>query len=305
MASLFLSDAEVADAIGMPDAIAAMRRAFLGLGRGQSAVQDRVRVHAGGVSLSMMGGIDGAGGAMGAKVYSTFEGRFDFVVPLFSTQDGRLLRVVQGNQLTRLRTAAVTRVVADALAAPGRRRLAIFGSGVQARAHAQAFCHDGFASEVLVCALEDADVFAAEIHQRFGVAARAVDAHTAVAQAELVITATRSTEPLFDGSLLAPGALVMAIGSSKPTAREIDDTALARAGRIVVESASQALREAGELVLAGAAAGVPAKLVELGTLLAGERGTSAAGGDLTVYKSVGIGLEDVVLALLAHERVPL
>lgn len=307
--NIFVSDAEVASAITMHEAIEAMRAAFVALGRGEASIQDRVRIHGGGISLSMMGGIYGAAQVAGAKVYPTLDGQFDFVIPLFSTATGKLLRIVQGNQLTRLRTAAVTRVVADAVLPAGPQRLALFGSGVQARAHAEAFCERGRVSQVAVCAIDGAEAFAADIERRYGIPARATDAAQAVRDAELVITATRATAPLFDGALLRPGAFVAAIGSSKPQAREVDDQVLARASMVIVESASQALREAGELVMAARPEALAAKLVALGALLADPAGVRArhaqAGGDLVLYKSVGVGLEDVALAQLIHQRLPL
>lgn len=287
----------------MREAVDVMRAAFIDLGQRKSQIQDRVRVHADGASLSMMGGIYGAQQVMGAKVYPTVDGQFDFVIPLFSAVSGKLLRIVQGNHLTRLRTAAVTRVVAERLANPGTRRLALFGSGVQASAHAEAFCADGFVSEVLVCAISGAQAFAADIRQRYGISALAVDAAHAVEHADIVVTATRSPTPLFDGALLRPGALVAAIGSSKPTSREVDDVTLARASMVVVESAGQALLEAGDLVMASDRTGLLSKLVELGSLMAGAQISTAGSGDIVFYKSVGVGLEDVALAHHVHKTI--
>ncbi|MET1116473.1 MAG: ornithine cyclodeaminase family protein [Comamonas sp.] len=304
MREIFISDEAVAQAVSMREAIEAMRAAFEDLGRGGSSIQDRVRIQAGGNSLSMMGGIHGAGQVMGAKVYSTVGGQFDFVINLFSAETGKLLRVVQGNQLTRLRTAAVTRVVADACVRQQKVALAIFGSGIQAQAHAQAFCQDGFATEVLVCARDAGEAFAASIRQLYGVPARVVDAATAASQADVVITATRSATALFDGAALRPGAFVAAIGSSKPTTREIDDTVLARARIVVVESRGQALREAGDLVLVADQQALGKKLVELGPLLLDPALAQGGAGDLTVYKSVGVGIEDVALAALVHRNLP-
>lgn len=304
MNSFFVTDTDVARAVTMQDAILAMHAVFLDVGRGHSTLQDRVRVTADGITLSMMGGIYGTEKVMGAKVYPTVAGQFDFVINLFSNASGKLLRVVQGNQLTRLRTAAVTRVVADACVPVGRKRLAIFGSGVQAQAHVEAFCLGGTISEVLVCALQDGEAFATDIRQRYGVPTRTVEASAAAAQADIVVTATRSPVPLFDGALLRPGAFVAAIGSSKPTTREIDDATLERASRVVVESAGQAMREGGDLVMAADPAALAGKLVELGALIAGNAGQAVAEGDITVYKSVGIGIEDVALALSVHSKLP-
>lgn len=305
MSSIFISDAEVARTVTMQDAILAMHAVFLDLGNGRSLLQDRVRVTSDGVTLSMMGGIYGGRNVLGAKVYPTVGGQFDFVINLFCSTSGKLLRVVQGNQLTRLRTAAVTRIAADACISGAPKRLAIFGSGVQAQAHVEAFCLGGKISEVLVCALQDGEVFATAIRQQYGVPTRTVEASAAASQADIIITATRSSMPLFDGTLLRPGAFVAAIGSSKPSTREIDDATLERASRVIVEAAGQAMREGGDLVMAANPAALADKLVELGPLMAGKTGQPHATGDVTVYKSVGIGIEDVALALSVHSKLPL
>lgn len=303
MNEIFISDDAVAQAVSMREAVEAMRAVFQDLGRGSSSIQDRVRIQAGGATLSMMGGIYGGAQVMGAKVYPTVGGQFDFVINLFSAETGKLLRVVQGNQLTRLRTAAVTRVAADACVRKENVALAIFGSGIQAQAHAEAFCHDGFATEVLVCARDAGEAFAASIQQLYGVPARVADAATAASEADIVITATRSATALFDGAALRPGAFVAAIGSSKPTTREIDDSVLARARVVVVESRAQALREAGDLVLAADQEALAHKVVELGPLLLDSALAQGGAGDISVYKSVGVGLEDVALAELVHRKL--
>lgn len=299
---LFISDDQVGQSITMRDAVAAMRALFEDLGRHAGVIQERVRVHDAGVSLSMMGGIHTSAGVMGAKVYPTVKGQFNFIIPLFSCDDGRLLCTVAGNALTRLRTAAVTRVAADCLRPGPGRRVAVYGSGVQAEAHVEAFALDGYAAEFRLCSRGDAKALAEQWQQRYGVPVTCADAADAAAWADVIITATRAAEPLFDGKLPRPGTLVAAIGSSKPVTREVDDEVLRRASMIVVEAAGQAAREGGELVMAGPDTGARDKLVELGALLP-RADTARAGGDLLVYKSVGIGLEDVALANHIYQRV--
>ncbi|WP_295857320.1 hypothetical protein [uncultured Xylophilus sp.] len=176
MNDIFIPDADVARAITMDDAVNVMHAAFTDLGRGSSQLQERVRIFADNTSLSMMGAIYGAEQVMGAKIYPTVAGQFDFVIPLFSTVTGKLVRIVQGNQLTRLRTAAVTRLVANISVRASSVPVAIFGSGIQARAHAEAFCLGGFASEILVCAQVDGEDFVSDIRRRYGIASRTVEA---------------------------------------------------------------------------------------------------------------------------------
>ena len=125
----------------------------------------------------------------------------------------------------------------------------------------------------------------------------------AVAGADIVVTASRSTTPLFSGDELKPGCFVAAIGSSLPHTRELDDRALERAARIAVEWLPQTLREAGDLVLARPGLVSPEKLVELGALVTGAAPGRQSDDEITLYKSVGVGLEDVALAGLAWQRV--
>jgi ornithine cyclodeaminase len=129
----------------------------------------------------------------------------------------------------------------------------------------------------------------------------AVDAATAAAQGDVIATATRSATPLFDGHLVKPGAFVAAVGSSTRAARELDDTLLARAALVVVEWHEAARQEAGDIVLAAPGVIAAERLVELGELLLRPR--PRAPQDIVVYKSVGIGLEDVALARLVAHRL--
>lgn len=300
---MFISDADVRKVLTFPDAVAAMTDAFRDAGTGSGAMQERVRTHGGGVSLSMMGAILPGAGVMGAKVYSTVNGAFTFVLALFSNTDGRLIALLDGNALTEFRTAAVTVVAANALARPDAGVLAVFGTGVQARAHLEAFLTTRPLRTVRIVGRTGAEACAAWVRSRFGVDAAAVDAAAALRDADIVVTATRAKEPLFAGDLVKPGAFVAAIGSSKPDTREIDAALLARAGRIVVEWKPQARREAGDLLLAGDAVDWD-RVVELGAIVAAPAaGRSGPDGAITVYKSVGVGMEDVALANLAARRL--
>jgi ornithine cyclodeaminase len=174
---------------------------------------------------------------------------------------------------------------------------------VQARAHAEAFLLSHPFQRVLVAGRAAAPEFANWVQTEFGVPATAVDAATAASGGDVICTATRASEPLFDGALVKPGAFVAAVGSSKPAARELDDTLLARADLIVVEWLPAAQAEAGEFVRAAPGTIDPARVTELGKLLVKGTSFERRSHDVIVYKSVGIGLEDVALANLVFERV--
>ncbi len=183
----------------------------------------------------------------------------------------------------------------DALARPDAKVLAIFGAGTQAQAHAEAIRPLRDFGRVLVCARSGAEDFAARI------GAKAVDAATAAREADVIVTATRSAEPLFDGALVKPGAFVGAVGSSKPAARELDDALLARAALIAVEWKTAFEAEAGEFCRAAPGVIKPERVAELGALLAAPRPRGPE--DIVVYKSVGIGLEDVAIAHWIYQQL--
>jgi ornithine cyclodeaminase len=301
-----ITDAEVASALTMRDAVGAMTAAFEQFGNGAGSIAPRVRAaadHAGQTTaVAMMGAALPAAGVVGAKVYSTVQGRFNFVIVLFSSVTGEALATIEADEITRCRTAAATAVAMQRLAARDATSLAIFGAGVQARAHAEALLLVHPFERVWVAGRASASDFANWIQTEFGVDASAVDVATAVREADVIVTATRATEPLFDGGWVKPGTFIAAVGSSKPAARELDDALLARADLIVVEWLPAAQAEAGEFVRAAPGTIDPVRLTELGKLLV--RGTSydRRAGDIVVYKSVGIGLEDVALAHLVYQR---
>lgn len=299
---MLISDADVRSVLTFLDAVAAMAEAFRDFGAGGGAMQERVRTQGGGVSLSMMGAILSGAGVMGAKVYPTVGGRFNFLLSLFSNADGRLIAVMEGNALTEFRTAAVSVVAAGALARREAEVLAVFGTGVQARAHLEAFLTARAIRTVRIVGLDGAEGCAAWVRDRFGVQAAVADAAEAVRDADIVVTVTRAKAPLFPGSAVKPGAFVAAIGSSKPDAREIDAPLLERAGRIVVEWKPQARREAGDLLLAGDAVDWD-RVEELAAVVADPARWRSNDEQIIVYKSVGVGIEDVALANLVVQRL--
>jgi ornithine cyclodeaminase len=304
-----ITEAEVAAVLDPDSAVGALRAAFAQHGRGQAQVLARHRATASrdgaSLAISAMGAILDADGdlpaVLGTKVYSARNGRYHFLVSLFSAETGAALATLEANEFTRLRTAAASAVAADLLALPQVQTLAVFGAGIQARAHAEALCRVRRFERVLVCARSGADAFAAELAAALSLPVEAVDAATAAAQGDVIATATRSAMPLFDGHLVKPGAFVAAVGSSTRAARELDDTLLARAALVVVEWHEAARQEAGDVVLAAPGVIAAERLVELGELLLRPR--PRAPQDIVVYKSVGIGLEDVALARLVAHRL--
>ncbi|MDR7335437.1 NAD(P)-binding domain-containing protein [Roseateles asaccharophilus] len=304
-----ITEADVAAQLDPASAVIALRAAFAQHGRGQAQVLARHRAtttqDGAALAISAMGAILDADGdlpaVLGTKVYSARNGKYNFLVSLFSAATGQAIATLEANEFTRLRTAAASAVAADLLALPNARTLAIFGAGIQARAHAEALARVRRFERVLVCARTGAQALARELGEQLNLTVRAVDAAEAAAEADVVVTATRSPTPLFDGALVKPGAFVAAVGSSTRAARELDDALLGRASLVVVEWRTAAELEAGDIVQAAPGVIAPDRLVELGELVVQPRARGPQ--DIVVYKSVGIGLEDVALARLVAHRL--
>lgn len=300
---LHITDEMVSAALRPEQAQRVLREAFVEFGRGNATVQQRVRTECQGIKLSTLGAVMPQSGVAGAKVYTTINGQFGFVILLFSTQDGHPLAMLEAGALTRIRTAACSVLAAKAAMRSPPRVLGLFGLGVQGVEHAlqmtqiftfeRLLVHDPYASQ------SDVDT---RLRARIGVPTEQASSEAIASEADLLVTATRSQTPLFSGHLLRPGAFIAAIGSSLPNTRELDDIALSRAARIIVEWKPQALAEAGDLVLASPQTHVEEKLVELAALLDGAGQENDALG-ITIYKAVGIGLADVALAGFTYRQL--
>ncbi len=300
---IHLTDAAIDGALRDADLAGTLRRAFLAFARGEAAMQRRMRTDAGGVKLSTLGAVWPGEGYAGAKVYTTIAGRFDFVIVLFSAETGAPLATLDANAITRWRTAAVSVLAAQQYARADASTLAVFGTGVQARAHIEAFARVFPLRALRIVSRGPAEALAAHAREVAHCDVRVVGARAALDGADLVVTATRAAAPLFAGEWVAPGAFVAAVGSSRPDTRELDDALVARASAIVVEWREQTKDEAGDLVLADPALIARVPLIELGEALAGTAAPRRADGDVALFKSVGVGLADIAAAGLAWSRL--
>ncbi|CAG2145373.1 ornithine cyclodeaminase family protein [Cupriavidus plantarum] len=300
---LHITDEQIDRHVSATDAQAAMLAAFRSFGQQRAAMQERIRTEAGGVKLSTLGAVIPDQQVAGAKVYTTIAGQFSFVILLFSTVDGAPLASFDAGAITRLRTAACTVLAAQRLARPDAQTLALFGAGTQGAQHALQLSA-ALPLERILISDPHADASVAErLTAQCGIPATFATPEACVAEADIVVTASRSTTPLFAGASLRRGAFVAAIGSSLPHTRELDDTALSRAAAVVVEWRTQSLREAGDLVLADPAVLPDRKIVELGDVLLDRHVVRQSDDDIVIYKSVGVGLEDIALAGVAYQRI--
>ena len=289
----FLAEDKVRQLLNTEQLIAAMRQVLAEFSAGQW--QQPLR----GV-LAQQGGFFGvmpaSGESMGIKLVTYYPGNAGTnlpthmaVIALFDPKTGEPLALMDGRYITEMRTAAVSAVATDVLATPDAKVLALLGAGVQGRAHLEALRHVRQFEEVRIWnrTTERAERFAEE----HGVKAMALEA--AVRDADVVVTATSAHEPILKGEWLKPGAHVNAVGASRPNWRELDDAAMANV--VIVDSYEGARNEAGDVILSNA---IP--FAELGEILNGTK--SVEPGRTTIFKSLGMAVEDVVAATLAVER---
>jgi ornithine cyclodeaminase len=256
-----------------------------------------------GIMPSYLGGI----GSLGVKVITIFPGNhgteYDShqgVVLLFDAQHGLLRAIVDGSAVTAIRTAAVSAIATKHLARPDARDLAIIGSGTQARTHLEAMLavRDIRRIRVFSPTQANAIAFAAWASDTLGRSVKvAAAAREAVDGADIICTATTSQTPVVLGDWIAPGTHINAVGAYQPHARELDTAAVAGA-RLYVDRLESALNEAGEFILPRdeGAIGRDHIIGELGALLSGKIPGRQSPRDITLFKSLGIAVEDLAAA---------
>jgi ornithine cyclodeaminase/alanine dehydrogenase-like protein (mu-crystallin family) len=212
------------------------------------------------------------------------------MILLFDRDTGTPLAVMDGRLITEMRTAAVSAVATKLLAPAEARVLAILGSGVQARSHTEALRLVRPFDEIRIWSRTQAH--AEELAAEIG--GKATSAEQAVRGADVVVTVTSSTTPVLQGKWLKPGCHVNAVGACRPDWRELDDDAMSNA--VFVDSRAAAVQEAGDVILSGA------KIhAELGEVLAGK--AEPRQNEITIFKSLGLAVEDLASALLVYRSV--
>jgi ornithine cyclodeaminase len=319
MEVLVLNGEQVAQLMPMPECIKVMRDALAALARGEALVPLRTVMRVPGVSgfLGLMPGyispLKGREGALGLKAVSVFPGNasrgidtHQGAVLLFEADTGRLSALLDGAAITAIRTAAVSGVASDVLARSDASELAVLGAGVQARTHIEAIAAVRPLRRVRIWSRnpEHAAALASELRRRFGFLIEAApSAEAAVREADLVATVTASPEPILKREWLKEGVHINAVGSSIPTSREID-TATMVAARLFVDRRESALAEAGDLLIAmreGAVTGDHVQ-AELGEVIIGKNPGRRSAGELTLFKSLGLAVEDVASAAYLVRR---
>ena len=222
---------------------------------------------------------------------------------LMNHDTGALEAILDGRYITEARTAAVSAVSARHLARPGVRTVGIIGSGVQARSHAEALSRVLDIAELLIWSPtpEHRDAAVAEIGSA-GLNARAAQsAHAAVEGAGVVVLVTSATTPVIESDWIAPGTHVIGVGACRPNQREMPAALVSRA-RVVVDSREAAMKEAGDILLARQDGENVTISAELGEICAGLAPGRTSDDGVTIFKSLGLAVEDVMTARLVLDR---
>ncbi len=238
-------------------------------------------------------------GVVGWKTYATTRAGAQFLVGIYDAASGRLEVLIEADRLGQLRTAATTAVAAEWLADPAAAEAGVFGAGRQARAQLEAIAHTRQLRTAYVYSRTESGRcrFADEMSARLGFEVRPVDRpQKAARDLPIVVTATSSPTPVFDGMDLSEGALVCAVGNNWATRAEIDAHVVRRADNIVCDSVKACQNEAGDFV-DPLASGVFdwSRAVELGDVVNGKAVGRSTKQSIVLFKSVGMAIEDVAL----------
>jgi len=318
---LILTAEDVRQALPMKEAIEAMKRAYASLSDGKAEVPLRTRLSISpqeAVSLFMPAYVQtDEGDALAVKVVSLFpknperERRLAFIqaaVLVLDAETGKAVALLEGSSLTAIRTGAGSGAAIDLLARTDSKVVAVFGAGVQGRTQLEAACsvRQIESAWVFDTSVEGAEDFVADMA---GVGSVPKDLHVAespaqaLAEADIVCTATTSNTPVFTDASLKPGTHISAIGSYTPEMQEVPSETVARA-LVVVDSRSATLAETGDLLqpLRAGLFGENHVSTELGEIVLGRKSGRQSPGQITYFKSVGVAVQDAMAAQLALQN---
>ncbi len=294
-APLYLDEEEVRRHLRMDELIPAMEKALIDFSSGKvtQPVRSVITVDPPGGFLGLMPAL---AEGLGVKIVTFYPPNAERGIPthmatifLVDPETGTPLAIMDGRLITEMRTAAVSAAATKLLASPNAKVLAILGSGVQARSHAEALRLTRNFEEVRVWSplSEHAERFAKEI------SAKATSAEAAVRDADVIVTATSSKMSILHGAWLKPGCHVNAVGACRPDWRELDDDAMANV--VFVDSRDGAMKESGDVILSGAEI-----YAELGEALSGK--VDPRQNETTIFKSLGMAVEDIAAAMLVYRE---
>jgi ornithine cyclodeaminase/alanine dehydrogenase-like protein (mu-crystallin family) len=304
--ALLLSETDVRTLLTMPLALDAVETAFRRLASGSAILHHRQRLHIPDASyLHYMAAGDGEGGYIGLKIYTSSREGLRFLVPLFRAKTGDLVALIEADYLGQMRTGAASGIATRYMAQEDARAVGIVGTGLQARTQLEAIAAVRKLERVRAFGrdVSHRENFAREMAERLRVPVQAAgSAEEAVRDVDIVVAATTASEPVIEGRWLRLGTHINAIGANFPNKRELDEEAVRRADVIVADSREQSKVEAGDLIYAFRDdPGRWTSVLELAEIVAGRAAGRTDPRQITLFKSNGIAIEDVVVAGRIYE----
>ncbi len=303
--TILLRHEDVQRLVTMDDAIAAMESAFAEEGEGAALLPQRINMKAGKGWLRVGPVALEKSGYAGFKAMNLAPGHgLRYQVHLYSIADGSLLAIMDAQRLTTLRTGATSAVATRRLARAGKAVVSLLGSGLEARAQLEAMQALGCVREARVYSPTPAnrEKLAEDFRRRFDMKiATCASAQEAVEGSDLVLAAVKSTTPVLLGAWLQPGMHVNSVGTARRDQREIDEDVFRRSARIVVDTRHGVFEEAGDAYAARDSI-APGAVHELHELVSGKAPGRADDRQITLFKSVGTGIQDIALAGMIHAK---
>ena len=300
MTALYLTESDVHELLDMEIAVDVVEQAFAQLAQGGAANVPRARAHTGGIYLHSMSAAAGYLGTVGWKAYTTTAQGAKFHVGLYSATSGEMTALIEADYLGQLRTGAASAVATEYMARADAKVVGLFGSGKQARTQLKGVCTVRKIELVEVYSRHEercqqfADLMSEWCNTRV-VPSRNPD--EVAAEKDIVICATSSRTPLFEGRALDEGTHLNVVGSNFLNKAEIDAVTVQRADTVVCDSIEQCRLEAGDFVQALEAGAVEwSNMHELADVVAGRETGRKTPESITLFKSVGLAIEDVALA---------
>jgi len=305
MPPIYLSESDVGRLVTIKDAMAALEALFATWGQPSTTNLPRQRAPLPGGAFNLMGAAYGAKGVHGLKAYAGVKGA-QFHALLYSSLDGSLKAVIEADLFGQMRTGAASGIATRLLANAHARTLGVIGTGKQSRMKVAAVCTVRPIRQVRVFSrtAEHREAYARSLQSELGVeVVPASSAQACVAEADVVVTITKSAEPVCRAEWLAEGAHVNVAGANSDARREVDAETVLRAAIKVTDHVAQAKEEAAEFRALVAAGKLEWSAIrELGELVTGKAKGRTSPSELTLFKSLGIALEDVAFAELVYER---
>lgn len=313
---LFLSENDIQRLLTMREAIDAVEEAFKELQLGEAIMPERTTIMLKNGSISQMSAYLKRANVAVTKVFGIFPKNIEYNLPttvatliVYNTETGKVSAIMDAAHLTAMRTGAVSGVATKYLSRKDSKYVGIIGCGVQGRTQLWAVkevreIEKAYAYDKVVSARK---TFAEEMSKKLGIDVIPVDsAQDAVRNSDIVITATTSVEPVVKGEWLREGVHINAIGSYYPHARELDTETIVKS-KVVVDLRSAALREAGDIILPIKEGAITEKHIyaELGEIVTGKKPGRVDENEITVFKSVGLAIQDAAVAGLIIKKFKL